>query len=90
MELNVLEESEGKIKIAVAGETYTLVNLLRENCWREKIDQASYIMEHPYMTPLQLSVKAKDPKKVLASAAQTAIDQAKEFSKEFEKAVKAK
>ena len=88
MKLEVVEDEKQKLKIAVHGESHTLLNVLRENAWKEKADQASYVIETPYLSPLNLIVRAENPKKVLTAAVQTVIDQAKEFEKEFSAAVK--
>ncbi|HLD57276.1 MAG TPA: DNA-directed RNA polymerase subunit L [archaeon] len=88
MKLELLESDKNLLKVKVAGETHTLLNLLREKCWEEKADQASYIQEHPYITEPYVVVRSKDPKKTLLSAAQDITEQAKEFRVEFEKAVK--
>ncbi len=88
MKLDVLESGKNKLKLAVHGETHTLMNILRENCWKEKANQATYTMEHPYLSDPYITVRSDDPKKTLKSAAQLLIDQTKEFSKEFNKAAK--
>lgn len=88
MKLEILESDKNLLKVKVAGETHTLLNLLREKCWEEKADQASYIQEHPYITEPHVVVRSKDPKKTLIAAAQSIADQAKEFRAEFEKSVK--
>lgn len=88
MELRVLEKRKDKLKVEVVGESHTLVNLLRENAWKEKADQSSYMIEHPYLSQPKIIVRAKNPKGVLLNAAQMIIDDSKEFSKEFKRAVK--
>lgn len=88
MKLELLESDKNLLKVKVAGETHTLLNLLRENCWKEKADQATYIQEHPYIAEPYVVVRSKEPKKTLANAAQLVVEHAKEFKAEFEKAIK--
>jgi len=88
MKLEVVEDEKNKMKIAVHGESHTLLNVLRENAWQAKADQASYIIEHPYLSPPLLVVQSDNPKKNLTSAIQLVIDQSKEFEKEFSAATK--
>ena len=88
MELRVVEKKKDKLKVEVLGETHTLLNLLRENAWKEKADQASYMIEHPYLAKPKIIVKASNPKKVLVNSAQMIIDDSKEFSGEFKRAMK--
>ncbi len=88
MELNVLEQTENKIVVEVRGEDHTLLNLLREACWTEGADQATYMIEHPYLSQPKIIVRGKNPKKILINAAQLIIDQIEEFAKEFRRASK--
>jgi len=88
MELNVIENKKDRMKIEVQGESHTLLNVLRENAWKSGADQASYMIEHPYMAQPKISVKSNNPKKVLTSAAQTLSDDTKSFLTAFKRACK--
>ena len=88
MELRILEKKKDKLKVEVLGESHTLINLLRENAWKEKADQASYMIEHPYMAQPKIIVRAGNPKRVLVNAAQMVVDDSKGFSREFKRAMK--
>jgi len=88
MKVTVLEEMEGKIKVEVAGETHTLLNVLKSNAWKAGAEQAYYMIKHPLLSQPELVVKAKNPKKTLKDATQMLIDDAKEFRKEAKKAFK--
>lgn len=88
MELTVVEKGKERLKVEVHGETHTLLNVLRENAWKTGAGQASYIIEHPYMAEPKIIVKAKDPKKVLTSAAQAMSDDSKAFLTSFKRACK--
>ena len=88
MEIKVLEKSSESIKIEVVGESHTLLNLLREKSWKAGAIQASYMIEHPYLSSPKIIVRAKNPKKVLADASQMVSEDAREFAREFGKAGK--
>ena len=88
MEIKVLEKTDESVKIEVIGETHTLLNLLREKSWKAGASQASYMIEHPYLSNPKITVKAKNPRKVLADATQMVTDDAKEFGKEFGRSLK--
>ncbi len=84
MKLAVLEKSDSKWVLEVRGETHTLLNLLSENAWKSGADQASYIIEHPYLSEPKIIVRSKNPKKTLLEAVQLIVMQSKEFEKEFQ------
>lgn len=88
MELRVLEKRKDKLKVEVLDESHTLLNLLRENAWKGKANQASYMIEHPYLSQPNIIVRAKNPKMVLVNAAQMIVDDVKGFSREFKRAMK--
>jgi DNA-directed RNA polymerase subunit L len=83
MELKVTERGKGVLKVEVAGESHTLLNLLREKSWEAGAQQASYIIDHPYLSNPRIIVRSADPKKTLSSAAQLVLNDAREFGKEF-------
>ncbi len=88
MKLVALEKGNEKISLEIRGETHTFLNLLRENVWKFRGKQASYMIEHPYLSEPKLTVRAKNPKKILDDAAQMIIDQTKEFEKELKRVSK--
>jgi DNA-directed RNA polymerase subunit L len=88
MELKVVESKPDRMSIQVVGETHTLLNLLTEYAWEAKAKQATYIIDHPYLSNPELMVKSSDPKKTLSDAAQIIIDRTKEFRTIFDRAVK--
>lgn len=85
MELKVVEQKEGKLVLEVGGESHTLLNLLRELCWKEGAEQVSYMVEHPYMSQPKLIIYGKNPKKILQAAAQRLIALTQEFLSEAKK-----
>lgn len=88
MKLKKLEKSKDKLALEVMGEDHTLLNLLRGNAWKQNADQASYLIEHPYLSTPKIIIRSKNPQKTLVDAAQEAIDEAIAFQKEFARAKK--
>lgn len=85
MKLVALEKGNEKMILEVRGETHTFLNLLRENAWKAGTKQASYMIEHPYLSEPKLTIRAKNPKKILDSSVQMIIDQTKDFEREFKR-----
>ena len=87
MKIDVIEDEKDKLVIEVH-DNLTLVNLINENLWNEKIDYAAYSQDHPYLSKPRIVIKSKDPKKALISAAEQVIDDVKELRKQAENALK--
>lgn len=88
MELSAIEKAKEKLRVEVRGETHTILNLIRENSWKAGAKQASYIIQHPYISQPEVIIRSRNPAKTLKDAAQIAIDDAKEFSVAFKRAMK--
>ncbi len=88
MELRVLERKPSKLKMNVLGETHTFLNLITEYAWLAKASQASYIIEHPYLSDPMLIVRSSNPKKTLKDAATIIIEKTEEFQRGFKRALK--
>lgn len=88
MELKVLENKPDCLSMEVRGESHTLLNVITEYSWLANANQASYIIEHPYMSEPKLIVCSKNPKKTLKDSSQIVIDRSLEFKKAFERALK--
>ena len=88
MELTVTEKGKEKMRVIVKDETHTMLNLIRENAWAVGAKQASYIIQHPYISHPEMIIRSKNPGKVLKDAAQRVQDQGKEFSTAFSRAMK--
>lgn len=88
MNLKKLEKTKEKLKVEVQGEDHTLLNLLRDNAWKTGADQASYMIEHPYLSEPKIIIKGKHPAKTLADAAQQIATDAAAFQREFKKALR--
>ena len=72
MKIEVLENEDNKLKIKLQ-DNMTLINLLNENLWQQKIDVAAYTREHIYLTDPVLLIRSKDPKKHLPDAAEQIV-----------------
>jgi len=83
-----LEKRADKLKVQVRGETHTFLNLITEYAWLAKANQASYIIQHPYLSEPELIVKSSNPKKTLRDATMIIIDRAEEFQLSFKRALK--
>ena len=60
MKIEVLEDEKDTLKIEIH-DNQTLVNLINENLWQQKVDMAAYRIDHPYLSKPVLIVKAKNP-----------------------------
>ncbi len=88
MELAAIEKGKEKMRVEVRGETHTMLNLIRENSWKAGAKQATYIIQHPYISQPEMIIRSKNPAKTLKDAAQLVIDDAKSFSTAFSRAMK--
>jgi|TARA_Y100000034_G_C6893287_1_gene411373 DNA-directed RNA polymerase subunit L len=72
MEVKILEEEKGFIKIEIIGEDHTLANALRKELWNDShVKVAGYNIDHPLVGNPVLIVETdgkEDPKKALNSA----------------------
>ena len=88
MELKVIEEKPKKLKLEVAGETHTFLNVITEYSWLAKASHASYIIQHPYLSQPELIIGSANPKNTLKNASQILIDKATEFQHAFSRATR--
>ncbi len=88
MELKVLEKAPEKLRLEVHGEDHTLLNILTEYAWEVKAKQASYIIQHPYLSTPELIIKSSNPKKTLEDSAKLVSERVKEFKVGFDRAMK--
>jgi len=88
MKLKKVEKGKVKLNVEVEGEDHTLLNLLRENAWKSGAKQASYVIDHPYLSQPRLIIRSENPKKTLVDSAQLAITESQAFQAEFKKALK--
>lgn len=87
MKIEVIENKKDKLKIKVH-ESLTLVNIINENLWKQKIDYAAYKVDHPYLEQPEIVVKSANPKKSLMNAAEQIIADVKETRKQFQHTLK--
>ncbi len=87
MKINVLENEDEKLKVEI-DTNLTLVNLLNDNIWQQKVDASAYKKDHPYLSKPVLLVRAKNPKKAILDATDQIIADIKEFRKHFQAAMK--
>lgn len=87
MNVEIVEENEGMMKVRI-DDTSTLVNLLNENVWKQKVDYSAYSIDHPYMAKPVIVVKAKNPKKSILDAAEETISQLKDLKKQISASLK--
>lgn len=88
MELTAIEKGKEKLRVEVRGETHTVLNLMRENSWKAGARQASYIIQHPYISQPEIIVRSGKPQKTLQDAAQMVIDDSRDFSRAFKRAMR--
>ena len=82
MKIEVLEDEKDTLKIEIH-DNQTLVNLINENLWQQKVDMAAYKIDHPYLSKPVLIVKSKNPKKSLLDATEQVIEDVKELKKKL-------
>jgi DNA-directed RNA polymerase subunit L len=86
MKINVIENEDEKLRIEM--DDLTLVNLLNENIWKQKIKYSAYSVDHPYLSKPILLVKGKNPKHSMFEAADRIIEDVEELRKKAEHALK--
>ncbi len=84
MQIDVLEETDDKLKIRVH-DNITLVNLVNENLWQQKIELAAVTVDHPYLSKPVLTIKSKKARKALLDATEKIIDDVKDLRKKTSK-----
>lgn len=90
MELKILEKSEDEMKLEIAGESHTLLNMLKIILLEDdRVHTASYDMKHVTISDPVLFVKTEnaDPIDVVKDAVATLITECDEFITVFNKAV---
>ncbi len=82
MELTILNKTEKEINIKVAGETHTLLNLLKTNLLKNKhVEIATYDIKHPTISDPVLFVRTdgSDPIEAIKKASRDVIAECDEF-----------
>ena len=90
MELKILEKSDDEMKMEIAGESHTLLNMLKIILLEdERVHTASYDMKHVTVSEPILFIKTEnaDPIDVVKDAVAKLITDCEEFATVFNKAV---
>jgi DNA-directed RNA polymerase subunit L len=92
MEIKTLKRTSNELRIEVEGVGHTLCNLLQKRLVEdENVDLAGYDVPHPLASSSIIYVRTKgnvSPEKALLTAAEKVHAMNKEFSKEFQRALK--
>jgi DNA-directed RNA polymerase subunit L len=84
MKIEVLEETDDKLKLRFHDNT-TVVNLVNENLWQQKVDLAAVTLDHPYLSKPVLTIRSKKARKALLDATEKIIDDVKDLRKKTAK-----
>ena len=87
MKIDIIEKDKDKLKLEIH-DNLTLVNLLNENIWKQKIKYSAYSVEHPYLSKPVLTVKGVSPKRTILNAAEQIIKDVRELRKKVQRAMK--
>jgi len=92
MEIEILEETKNKIHFKVKEEDHTVLNLLKEELWKDKnVKIAAYRMDHPLIGVPEMTVEVaqgSDPKKAIKDAVKRLEKTLDKFKDEFKSKVK--
>jgi DNA-directed RNA polymerase subunit L len=92
MEIKTLKKTPNELRIEVEGVGHTLCNLLQKRLVEdENVDLAGYDVPHPLASSSIIYVRTKgnvSPEKALMMAVEKVHEMNKEFSKEFQRALK--
>ncbi len=91
MELTILNKTENEINIRMAGETHTLLNILKTALLNNKhVEIATYDIEHPTISEPVLFVRTDgaDPVEVIKKASKEIVKECDEFIKLLTKKTK--
>ncbi len=91
MELTILNKTGNEMNIKIAGETHTLLNLLKTALLSNKhVEIATYDIKHPTISEPVLFVRTDgaDPVEVIKKAAKEITKECDEFIKLFKKKTK--
>ncbi len=90
MELTIVSKTENEIKIKVAGETHTLLNMLKTTLLNnEHVEIATYDIEHPTISDPVLFVRTDgtDPIEAIKVALSEIVTNFDEFIELFKKKI---
>ncbi len=90
MELTIINKTENEINLRVAGETHTLLNMLKTALLNNKhVEIATYDIKHPTISEPVLFVRTDgaDPIDVITKASKEITKECDEFIKLFKKKI---
>ncbi|MFH1073168.1 MAG: DNA-directed RNA polymerase subunit L [Nanoarchaeota archaeon] len=90
MEITVLESSKKRLVFELKGTDHTFCNALKKELLNDKtVTIATYSIRHPLIAIPKFIIETtgKDPKKVLADAAQRLKEQNSEFLQKFKRMI---
>ncbi len=90
MELTIINKTENEINLRVAGETHTLLNMLKTALLNNKhVEMATYDIKHPTISEPVLFVRTDgaDPIEVITKASKEITKECDEFIKLFKKKI---
>ncbi len=86
MDIKILEESKGKLKIEIVGANHTLCNVLKEELTKDnKVKLASYKIEHPLVSNPEFIIEGDDPKKSMLSSLKKVAKNFSDMEADFKK-----
>ncbi len=92
MEIKILEETKNKIQFKIEGEDHTILNLLKEELWKDKnVKIAAYRMDHPLVGIPEMTVEVSSgnsPKKAISDAIKRLDKELSKFKESFKTAAK--
>lgn len=86
MQVTVLDKTDSELRLKIAGETHTILNLLKTTLLENKhVEIASYDIKFPNISDPVLFVRTDgaDPVKAVIDASKKAVKDCKEFRKVF-------
>jgi len=90
MEINILKNEKDVIEAELVGETHTLANALKDECYQDtKVVSAAYLIAHPLTSQPMIIVrtKGKNAKTALKDAAARIEKNTTDFTAKFKKAL---
>jgi DNA-directed RNA polymerase subunit L len=92
MDIEILEETKNKLHFKIKGEDHTILNLLKEELWKDKnVKTAAYRMDHPLIGIPEMIVEVtqgNDPKKAIKDAVKRIEKNLDKLKDEFKSQIK--
>jgi DNA-directed RNA polymerase subunit L len=89
MEIKILEETKNKLKFVVKDEDHTVLNMLKEELWKdENVKISAYRIDHPLVGVPEMTVEAtqgNNPRKAISDAVKRLNKKLDKLQEEFKK-----